>query len=50
MAFLQTEEREVYFEMKEIDDKYWQVEIDGCKSSDGKAVQKLLQEAVKGKI
>ncbi|MFT0515226.1 hypothetical protein [Bacteroides thetaiotaomicron] len=49
MAFLQTEEREVYFEMKEIDERYWQVEIDGCKSSDGKAVQKLLQEAVKGK-
>jgi len=47
IEFIRSEERDVSFVMKKIDDMNWQVEVDGGKSSDGKTVFSMLDKIVK---
>lgn len=49
IEFIRCEERDVFFVMKSIDDKHWQIEVDGGKSNDGKTVFNMLEKLVKGK-
>ena len=49
IEFIRCEERDVFFVMKSIDEKHWQVEVDGGKSNDGKTVFNMLEKLVKGK-
>lgn len=49
IEFIRTEERDVSFLMKEIEPNKWQVEVDGGKSNDGKAVYGMLEKAIKGR-
>ena len=49
IEFIRTEERDVSFLMKEIEPNRWQVEVDGGKSNDGKAVYSMLEKAIKGR-
>lgn len=49
IEFIRTEERDVSFLMKEIEPNRWQVEVDGGKSNDGKAVYGMLEKAIKGR-
>lgn len=48
IEFIRTEQRDVSFIMKEIEPNRWQVEVDGGKSNDGKAVYGLLEKAIRG--
>lgn len=47
IAFIRTEERDASFTMKRVSDHEWQVEVDGGKSNDGKAVLTMLENIVK---
>lgn len=47
IAFIRTEERDASFTMKRVNEKEWQVEVDGGKSNDGKAVLNMLENIVK---
>lgn len=47
MQFIRNETREVSFEMRPINNKEWQVEVDGGKSNDGKVVYSLLEKIAK---
>lgn len=49
VEFIRHEERDVSFVMKRIDEKSWQVEVDGGSSNDGKAVSVMLDCLIKGK-
>lgn len=45
--FIRTEERDAAFIMKQISATEWQIEVDGAKSNDGKAVVTMLENAIK---
>lgn len=47
IAFIRTEERDASFTMKRVSEREWQVEVDGGKSNDGKAVLTMLENIVK---
>lgn len=47
IGFIRTEERDAYFVMKKISDNEWQIEVDGGKSNDGKAVHIMLEKMAK---
>lgn len=47
IEFLRTEERDVSFIMKKVDDRNWQVEVDGSQSADGKSVIQMLENITK---
>lgn len=49
IGFIRTEERDACFVMKQVSDKEWQVEVDGGKSNDGKAVHSMLEKMAKNR-
>lgn len=49
IEFIRCEERDVSFVMKHLDEKHWQVEVDGGKSSDGKTIYTMLEKMIKGR-
>lgn len=49
ISFIRTEERDACFVMRRISEKEWQVEVDGGKSNDGKAVFSMLEKIVKNR-
>ncbi len=49
IGFIRTEERDAYFVMKKISDNEWQIEVDGGKSNDGKAVHIMLEKMAKNR-